>query len=156
MTTIFELPATIGWHPHLQGHAGAGREAEHHAKPYFPTNRVIGSKSSTRFAMPRSGMLPPDLDTDEEEQGYFIAGALQKGILPEAGLIARQKPPFDPALLPPLRGLLLDRRLPVEAQFGPLAALIRSAASRTASLACTFEIGIASISLKIGVSQATR
>ena len=42
-------------------------------------------------------------------------------------LVARQAPPFDPALLPPLRGLLLDRRLPVEAQFAALAALLRSA-----------------------------
>ncbi len=42
-------------------------------------------------------------------------------------LVARQTPPFDPALLQPLRGLLLDRRLPVEAQFAALAALLRSA-----------------------------
>ncbi len=42
-------------------------------------------------------------------------------------LIARQTPPFDPALLKPLRGLLLDRRLPIESQFAALAALLRSA-----------------------------
>ncbi|HVS38955.1 MAG TPA: hypothetical protein VMS17_25580 [Gemmataceae bacterium] len=42
-------------------------------------------------------------------------------------VIARQTPPFDPALLQPLRGLMLDRRLPVEAQAAALAALTRSA-----------------------------
>jgi uncharacterized C2H2 Zn-finger protein len=42
-------------------------------------------------------------------------------------IMARQPPPFDAALLQPLRALLLDRRLPVEAQFAALAALLRSA-----------------------------
>ncbi len=42
-------------------------------------------------------------------------------------LIAKQAPPFDPAMLPPLRVLLLDRRLPVEAQLAAVAALVRSA-----------------------------
>ncbi len=42
-------------------------------------------------------------------------------------LVARQRPPFAPALLRPLRALLLDRRLPVEEQFAALAALLRSA-----------------------------
>ena len=42
-------------------------------------------------------------------------------------VVARQTPPFDPALLQPLRSLLLDRRLPVEAQIAAVAALMRSA-----------------------------
>jgi len=53
---------------------------------------VLLPELAERFALPRSGMLPPDLDTDEAEQGFFIAGALQKGVLPEAGLINRQRP----------------------------------------------------------------
>lgn len=44
---------------------------------------------STRFAMPRSGMLPPDLSREEDAQDYFIDGTIKRGILPEAGLIAR-------------------------------------------------------------------
>ena len=42
-------------------------------------------------------------------------------------VMARVAPPFDAALLQPLRGLLLDRRLPIEAQFAALASLLRSA-----------------------------
>jgi type VI protein secretion system component VasK len=44
---------------------------------------------SARFDMPRSGMLPPDLTREEDTRDYFIDGAIQRGILPEAGLIAR-------------------------------------------------------------------
>jgi type VI protein secretion system component VasK len=44
---------------------------------------------SARFAMPRSGMLPPDLTREEDTQDYFIDGTIERGILPEAGLIAR-------------------------------------------------------------------
>ncbi len=40
--------------------------------------------------------------------------------------LANLPQPLDAALLPPLRGLLLDRRLPVEAQFGALAAALRT------------------------------
>lgn len=40
-------------------------------------------------------------------------------------VIAHLPPPLDAALLPPLRGLLLDRRLPVEAQFAALANVLR-------------------------------
>lgn len=47
---------------------------------------------SRRFAMPRSGMLPPDLGADDElELGYFISGAVKKAILPEAGLVLRER-----------------------------------------------------------------
>ncbi|MFC6486422.1 type VI secretion protein IcmF/TssM N-terminal domain-containing protein [Nitratireductor sp. GCM10026969] len=46
---------------------------------------------SQRFAMPRTGTLPPDLGLDEEEHGYFIGGMLQKAILPEAGLASRER-----------------------------------------------------------------
>jgi type VI protein secretion system component VasK len=46
---------------------------------------------SRRFAMPRSGTLPPDLALDEEDQGYFIAGTLKQAILPEAGLALRER-----------------------------------------------------------------
>jgi uncharacterized C2H2 Zn-finger protein len=41
-------------------------------------------------------------------------------------LMPRLPMPFDPALLEPLRGLLLERGLPLEAKFAALAALIRS------------------------------
>jgi hypothetical protein len=44
-------------------------------------------------------------------------------------VMARRPPPFDPALVQPLRALLLDRRLPVEAQFAALDALLRSSDS---------------------------
>lgn len=43
---------------------------------------------SRRFAMPRIGTLPPDLGLDEEEHGYFVAGAIGKAVLPEAGLVS--------------------------------------------------------------------
>ena len=46
---------------------------------------------SRRFAMPRSGTMPPDLGLDEGDQGYFIKGTLEKVIIPEAGLIMRGK-----------------------------------------------------------------
>jgi type VI protein secretion system component VasK len=46
---------------------------------------------SRRFAMPRIGMLPPDLGLDEEEYGYFIPGILKKVVLPEAGLVFRNR-----------------------------------------------------------------
>jgi hypothetical protein len=39
--------------------------------------------------------------------------------------IARLPTPLDPSLLPPLRGLLLDRRLPVEAHYAALANVLR-------------------------------
>jgi uncharacterized C2H2 Zn-finger protein len=42
-------------------------------------------------------------------------------------LMPRLPMPFDPALLKPLRGLLVERGLPVEAKFAALAALMRSA-----------------------------
>jgi len=41
-------------------------------------------------------------------------------------LMSRPTTPFDAALLEPLRGLLLERGLPLEAKFAALAALIRS------------------------------
>ncbi|MEO3389451.1 type VI secretion protein IcmF/TssM N-terminal domain-containing protein [Mesorhizobium sp. CAU 1741] len=44
---------------------------------------------SRRFAMPRSGMLPPDLGLDDEDQGYFVSGMLKQAIFPEAGLAGR-------------------------------------------------------------------
>lgn len=46
---------------------------------------------SRRFAMPRIGMLPPDLGLDEEDQGYFITGVLKRIVIPEAGLVLRGK-----------------------------------------------------------------
>ena len=47
---------------------------------------------SRRFAMPRSGMLPPDLGVDEElNHGYFISGAVKKAIVPEAGLALKDR-----------------------------------------------------------------
>jgi len=47
---------------------------------------------SRRFAMPRSGMLPPDLGVDDElNHGYFISGAIKKAILPEAGLVLKER-----------------------------------------------------------------
>lgn len=46
---------------------------------------------SRRFAMPRIGTLPPDLGLDEEEHGYFIAGALRKAVFPETGLVLRSR-----------------------------------------------------------------
>jgi type VI protein secretion system component VasK len=47
---------------------------------------------SRRFAMPRSGMLPPDLGVDDElNHGYFISGAVKKAILPEAGLVLKER-----------------------------------------------------------------
>jgi hypothetical protein len=42
--------------------------------------------------------------------------------------IARLPTPLDPSLLPPLRGLLLDRRLPAEAHYGALANVLRGIA----------------------------
>lgn len=47
---------------------------------------------SLRFAMPRSGTVPPDLGLDEEEHGFFVAGALRKGPLHEAGLALKESP----------------------------------------------------------------
>lgn len=41
-------------------------------------------------------------------------------------VLANLPQPIDAVLLPPLRGLLLDRRLPVEAQFAALAAVLRT------------------------------
>jgi hypothetical protein len=41
-------------------------------------------------------------------------------------MIANLPQPVDPVLLPPVRGLLLDRRLPVENQFGALANVLPS------------------------------
>ena len=45
---------------------------------------------SQRFALPRVGTLPPDLGMEDENHGYFIAGAIRKAILPEAGLAAKR------------------------------------------------------------------
>jgi type VI protein secretion system component VasK len=47
---------------------------------------------SLRFAMPRSGTVPPDLGLDEEEHGFFISGALRKGAFQEAGLSLKESP----------------------------------------------------------------
>ncbi len=47
---------------------------------------------SLRFAMPRSGTVPPDLGMDEEEHGFFVAGALRKGVVQEAGLALKESP----------------------------------------------------------------
>src|SRR5690606_14416605 len=44
---------------------------------------------SRRFAMPRSGMLPPDLGLDDEDQGYFVPGMFQGAVFAEAGLTGR-------------------------------------------------------------------
>src|SRR5690606_1081999 len=42
--------------------------------------------------MPRSGMLPPDLGVDDElNHGYFISGVVKKAILPEAGLVLKER-----------------------------------------------------------------
>jgi uncharacterized protein YbaR (Trm112 family) len=41
-------------------------------------------------------------------------------------VLANLPQPIDAVILPPLRGLLLDRRLPVEAQFAALAAVLRT------------------------------
>jgi hypothetical protein len=46
-------------------------------------------------------------------------------------VIANLPQPMDAVLLPPLRGLLLDRRLPVETQFAALAAVLRAFGSET-------------------------
>lgn len=46
---------------------------------------------SRRFSLPRIGTLPPDLGMEDENHGYFIAGAFRKAILPEAGLIASRR-----------------------------------------------------------------
>lgn len=42
---------------------------------------------SRRFAMPRVGMIPPDLALDDEDQGYFIGGTFKNTIFKEAGLV---------------------------------------------------------------------
>lgn len=42
---------------------------------------------SRRFAMPRVGMIPPDLGLDDEDQGYFIGGTFKNTIFKEAGLV---------------------------------------------------------------------
>lgn len=49
---------------------------------------------SQRFALPRIGTLPPDLGMEDENHGYFIAGALRRAILPEAGLVAARRSPW--------------------------------------------------------------
>jgi len=46
------------------------------------------------FALPRIGTLPPDLGMEDENHGYFIAGAFQQAILPEAGLVAAKRKPW--------------------------------------------------------------
>lgn len=48
---------------------------------------------SRRFAMPRTGMLPPDLGLDEEDQGFFVGGAFRNAIFAEAGLAGREQGP---------------------------------------------------------------
>lgn len=49
---------------------------------------------ATRFAMPRSGTLPPDLDDSDSADGFFIASTMRKAILGEAGLVGRVRPPW--------------------------------------------------------------
>lgn len=46
---------------------------------------------SRRFAMPRIGMLPPDLGLDDEDRGYFINGMLKSVMVPEAGLVSKSR-----------------------------------------------------------------
>jgi len=46
------------------------------------------------FALPRIGTLPPDLGMEDENHGYFIAGAFRQAILPEAGLVAAKRGPW--------------------------------------------------------------
>ncbi len=45
---------------------------------------------SGRFAMPRSGTVPPDLGIDEENHGFFLNSAFNKAIFSEAGLAMQQ------------------------------------------------------------------
>ncbi len=66
-------------------------------------------------------------DDDARLTAALAAGAETTARRLALALIARQKPPFDPALLQPLRRLLLDRRLPPVEQFAALAALLCSA-----------------------------
>jgi hypothetical protein len=59
-----------------------------------------------------------------------LVGALASDAEPAARqlallAIARLPAPLDPSLLPPLRGLLLDRRLPAEAHYAALANVLR-------------------------------
>jgi hypothetical protein len=59
-----------------------------------------------------------------------LAAALASDAEPAArhlalALLGRTAPPLDPLLHPPLRGLLLDRRLPAEAQLDAVATLLR-------------------------------
>lgn len=49
---------------------------------------------ATRFAMPRSGTMPPDLDDGERSEGFFIASTMRRAILGEAGLVGRVRPPW--------------------------------------------------------------
>jgi type VI protein secretion system component VasK len=44
---------------------------------------------SRRFAMPRIGMLPPDLGLDDEDHGFFIGGVFKQAVFREAGLANR-------------------------------------------------------------------
>jgi type VI protein secretion system component VasK len=46
---------------------------------------------SRRFALPRMGMLPPDLGLDEEDHSYFIKNVISRIVLPEAGLVLRNR-----------------------------------------------------------------
>lgn len=72
-------------------------ERERHLRGIFLTSArqealsidALLPELSRRFAMPRSGTLPPDLGLDEGDQGYFIKGTLEKVVIPEAGLIMR-------------------------------------------------------------------
>jgi len=55
---------------------------------------VLLPELSRRFSLPRIGTLPPDLGMEDENHGYFVAGAFRSAILPEAGLIAAKRSPW--------------------------------------------------------------
>lgn len=52
-----------------------------------------------RFVLPPTVVLPPDLNDDECDQGWFIARPLRDTILAEAGLVCRRGDPYRPRVI---------------------------------------------------------
>jgi hypothetical protein len=92
----------------LMGNALARLEGERRAAVVIALAEMLA-----RSATPR---LAAVLATEEEPAARHLALAL----------MARLPPPFDPSLRQPLQALLLDRRLPAEAQLAATAALMRT------------------------------
>jgi hypothetical protein len=124
---VVDRPDAEAWHM-----LSALANEDHGARADVFLARTLG-QLLTRIAPERRAVT---IDALGVIVGRTAASSLALTLASDAELLARHlalivmahlPPPLDAALIPPLRGLLLDRRLPMEAQFAALANVLRSA-----------------------------